>query len=497
MRSPRPEEQGLAEEAPLPPDAPRPVGRPAKRYRFRRAAGHVAGLDIGPHKVLCLVADLRGDIVASARADVGPEMSAAKRLAAARTVLRRATRGRSNLRALGVGTTGVVSEGKVVVSDRLPDWQGLDLAGALGSGRSHPVLTGNDTKLAALAEHWRGAAQGTDDLIYLLIGRSISLGLMLGGKLQMGYNGAAGEVGVLRDFGWYTAFDRFLTYGTGEPAARSSQAAKRVFDAVRQGDPEATAVVRAFVADLATGVAATVLTVDPQLVSLLDVQPGWRCWEVGAGGGSIARWLAGRAGAANVVSTDLHIEPLLALAELGIQVIRHDVSAEEPPGSGFDLIHARALLDHLPSREEVVARLAAALAPGGWLVIDAAWLAPEVSSEPAISRMAWAMDAIMNRTMGTDMIRWPRTLPRSLEAVGLVEVSAQATVPAMRGGSAQAGLVWYTLDAISQPALAAGLMTEDEIQTARDLLTDPSFVDYSYGLITARGRRDPQRGPRP
>jgi precorrin-6B methylase 2 len=223
-------------------------------------------------------------------------------------------------------------------------------------------------------------------------------------------------------------------------------------------------------------------------LSLLDVQPGWRCWEVGAGGGSIARWLADRAGAANVVSTDLHVEPLQDVAELGVHVICHDVSAEEPPGSGFDLIHARAVLDHLPSREEVVPRLAAALAPGGWLVIDAAWLAPEVSSEPAISRMAWAMDAVMNRAMGTDMIRWPRTLPRSLEAAGLVELSAQATVPAMRGRSAQAGLVWYTLDAISQPALAAGLLTEDEIQTARDLLTDPSFVDYSYGLITAWGR---------
>jgi methyltransferase family protein len=198
-----------------------------------------------------------------------------------------------------------------------------------------------------------------------------------------------------------------------------------------------------------------------------------------------------------VVCTDLHIEPLHPLAELGVRVIRHDVNADEPPGSGFDLIHARALLDHLPRREEVVRRLVAALAPGGRLVIDAAWLAPEVSSEPAISRMAWAMDTIMNRAMGTDMIRWPRTLPRSLGAAGLVEVSARATVPAMRGGSAQAGLVWYTLDAISQPALAAGLLTDDEIRTARDLLTDPAFVDYSYGLITAWGRREPQADAAP
>jgi predicted NBD/HSP70 family sugar kinase len=260
------EQQGLIEVALLPPDAPRPVGRPAKRFRFRRDAAHLAGLDIGAHKVLCLVADLRGDIVVSARADVRPDMSAAERLAAARAVVEEATRGR-DVRALGVGTTGVVSAGKVVVSNRLPDWQGLDLAGELGAGRPYPVLAGNDTKLATLAEHWRGAARDTDDVIYLLAGRSISLGLLIGGKLHAGYNGGAGEIGVLRDVGWYTVLDRFLSYGKDDPAAGpSSEAAKRVFDAVRRGDPQAAAIVEAFVADLATGVAATVLTIDPQLV---------------------------------------------------------------------------------------------------------------------------------------------------------------------------------------------------------------------------------------
>ncbi|WP_208905461.1 ROK family transcriptional regulator [Streptomyces melanosporofaciens] len=261
------EHQGLAEEVRLPPDAPRRVGRPAKRYRFRQDAGHVAGLDVGPHKVLCLVADLRGEIVASARADVGPHMSAAERLDVARDMVERATEGHDELRALGVGTTGVISAGKVVRSERLPDWQGLDLAAKLGAGRPYPVLAGNDTKLAALAEHWRGAARDVDDVVYLLVGRSISLGLLIGGKLHLGHNGGAGEIGVLRDLGWYTALDRMPAFGEDDPdAASDGEAAKRVFDAVRCGDPRAEAVVTAFVADLATGVAATVLTVDPQLV---------------------------------------------------------------------------------------------------------------------------------------------------------------------------------------------------------------------------------------
>ncbi len=215
--------QGLVEEVPLSPDAPRPVGRPAKRYRFRPEAGHVAGLEVGPHQALCLVADLRGEVVGRARAELTPDLDAPGRLAAAHRVLGAAVTGHANLRVLGVGTTGVVSGGKVVHGDRLPGWTGLDLPAEFGGGC--PVLAGNDTKLATLAEHWRGAAHGVDDVVYVRAGHTVSLGLLLGGKLHDGHNGAAGEIRALRQTGWSSSPGGFLEL-----------------------------------------VAATVLTVDPQLV---------------------------------------------------------------------------------------------------------------------------------------------------------------------------------------------------------------------------------------
>ncbi|WP_414940651.1 ROK family protein [Amycolatopsis sp. cmx-11-51] len=254
-------EQGLIEEVSLSPDAPRPVGRPAKRYRFRPEAGHVAGLEIGPHKALCLVADLRGDVVGRARADLTPAMAAPDRLGVAHRVLGAAVEGLPNVRVLGVGTTGVVSGGKVVRGERLPGWTGLDLPAEFGGGC--PVLAGNDTKLATLAEHWRGVAHGVDDVVYVRAGRTVSLGLLLDGNLHAGHNGAAGEIGALRQVGWYTALDRFLAFGDG---SGSAEATRRIFEALRDGDPEAEAIVAAFVTDLCVGVAATVLTVDPQLV---------------------------------------------------------------------------------------------------------------------------------------------------------------------------------------------------------------------------------------
>ncbi|MEV7549494.1 ROK family transcriptional regulator [Amycolatopsis sp. NPDC089917] len=193
--------QGLVEEVPLSPGAPRPVGRPAKRYRFRPESGQVAGLEVGSRQALCLVADLRGEVIGRVKADLTPEMAAADRLGTARRVLGVAVRGHTNVRVLGIGTTGVVSGGKVVRDDRLPGWTGVDLPVEFGGGC--PVLAGNDTKLATLAEHWRGVAHGVDDVVYVRAGRTVSLGLLLGGKLHDGHHGAAGEIGALRRAGGF------------------------------------------------------------------------------------------------------------------------------------------------------------------------------------------------------------------------------------------------------------------------------------------------------
>src|SRR3954447_14281136 len=57
---------------------PRP-GRPARLLRFRADSGHVLGIDIGANKLLVLVADLNGDVLASERRRVGARERAAGR----------------------------------------------------------------------------------------------------------------------------------------------------------------------------------------------------------------------------------------------------------------------------------------------------------------------------------------------------------------------------------------------------------------------------------
>src|ERR671930_453838 len=65
----------------------------------------------------------------------------------------------------------------------------------------------------------------------------------------------------------------------------------------------------------------------------LGAGPGWRCLEVGAGAGSIAMKLADRCGPRNVTATDLDTTALEPLAEFGVRVLRHDITADPRPGT--------------------------------------------------------------------------------------------------------------------------------------------------------------------
>jgi 2-polyprenyl-3-methyl-5-hydroxy-6-metoxy-1,4-benzoquinol methylase len=93
---------------------------------------------------------------------------------------------------------------------------------------------------------------------------------------------------------------------------------------------------------------------------------------VGAGGGSIAEWLAGQVGPdGRVLATDIDTRFLEQLShKKNVEVRRHDIVSDSLPERAFDLVHARLVLLHLPERDRVLGRMAAALKPGGWLLTE-------------------------------------------------------------------------------------------------------------------------------
>src|SRR5262249_14529585 len=99
------------------------------------------------------------------------------------------------------------------------------------------------------------------------------------------------------------------------------------------------------------------------------VTPGLRTCDVGAGLGTVAGWLMDASGEqATVVDLDVR-----HLGGRGFHEIQADITEPGFTPGVFDLVHARFLLMHLRDRENVLARMADWVRPGGWLVVSDAW----------------------------------------------------------------------------------------------------------------------------
>jgi SAM-dependent methyltransferase len=122
----------------------------------------------------------------------------------------------------------------------------------------------------------------------------------------------------------------------------------------------------------------------------LGVGPGWRCLDAGAGQGSFARWLASRVGPdGHVVAADVDVTLMADIDELNLDVREMDLTRDDLPRDSYDLVHTRLALLHIPERETVLARLAAALRPGGLLLLEEDDGFPILATASGEYRAAW------------------------------------------------------------------------------------------------------------
>ncbi|MEV0253991.1 ROK family transcriptional regulator [Streptomyces sp. NPDC050732] len=261
-------ERGLVGESTVE-SAERTPGRPARRFRFRTEAGCVLGADIGLHKMVLLLADLGGTVLAAHRRDIDPRLGGGARL----DLLRHGTEAfldahaprRAAVLARCVGVPGVVDTGGILNSVVVPEWSGVDMGRLLQDGRPGHTLVENDVNLAVLAERWQGAATLAGDVVCVLTGHRVSCSLTIGGRLHRGRRGGAGELGMLPLLGMSTAQEALKWPGARRAGESEVAALARAADTA---DPRALAAVADFADRIAPGIAALALAVDPELIVL-------------------------------------------------------------------------------------------------------------------------------------------------------------------------------------------------------------------------------------
>jgi glucokinase len=190
---------------------------------------------------------------------------------------------RYNFEKVGIGVPGVVAqkEGIVVACVNL-GWKMVPLVAMLKEKIHIPISVGNDANAACIAEVLFGGMAGYQDAILLTLGTGLGGGVISGGKLLLGHQGAGSEIGhmvigsndadcncgrngCLETFASATALIR--KYNQLNPNSPVHEA-KSVFDRLQNGDDHADATVEWFCDHFATGIVNLYNIFAPEVIAL-------------------------------------------------------------------------------------------------------------------------------------------------------------------------------------------------------------------------------------
>jgi 2-polyprenyl-3-methyl-5-hydroxy-6-metoxy-1,4-benzoquinol methylase len=240
------------------------------------------------------------------------------------------------------------------------------------------------------------------------------------------------------------------------------------------------------------------VALDPFTIELLKrtgVSSGWECLEVGAGGGSILKWIGGQVGpSGRAVGVDMNTAHLAELKKRPYEIIEAKITACADLGR-FDLIHVRYVLIHNTNAVEILTQLQRLLKPGGHLVIEepdfvsAEWIDEEHREfGDRVNRAICAMFSGMELDPG-----FGKRLPWITSRLGLYILRVEAITHLEPGGGPVALFMGDSAEALRAKYASTGEATEDEIDGYIQASRNPNSwaVYYStIGLIATSAAED-------
>lgn len=224
-------------------------------------------------------------------------------------------------------------------------------------------------------------------------------------------------------------------------------------------------------------------------IEALHPQPGWRCLEIGAATGSVARWLARRCPAGTTVATDMSLLHFGSVGESNLQSIVHDVTTDTFPDASFDFIHARYVFAHLRTRDDVIARALRWLVPGGILMLEEPADFPIQHSPDAEYReVTNAINGVLVSRGGSDL-DWARTFPRPLAAHGFLDIGLDAELAMVGGPRPMTRFYRLGLLQLAEPAAASGRTQVATVHRVAARALQDDFHELWCATIAAWGRR--------
>lgn len=263
--------------------APSTGGRPPSLLGIKADAGLILAADLGATHSRVAVTDLQAESMAEITAEIDIERGPVEVLswldAALKGLLGQIGRPMSDLRGVGIGLPGPVdfAHGMAVNPPIMAGWHLFGVAEHCRDLYGVPVLVDNDVNIMALGEY-SVMEPSVGDFIFVKVGTGIGSGLILGGHLHRGAQGAAGDIGHIR-----ATSDEALcrcgnngcleaTAGGGAIASRLRELGQDAADSrdvvklVQEGNRDAIRLVRAAGRLIGQVLASTVNLLNPALI---------------------------------------------------------------------------------------------------------------------------------------------------------------------------------------------------------------------------------------
>ncbi|MEH3090397.1 MAG: ROK family transcriptional regulator [Microbacterium arborescens] len=261
-------------------------GRPPSRVAFNPRARLAVGIDLGATHATVAICDLRNEVLASDTIDIavadGPERCLGDAAGLVRGALDGLGVDRSDVAAVGLGLPAPIDHetGRPQHPPIMPGWHDADVRGIVSALIPATVLVDNDVNVLALGEHV-ASWPDVDDLVYVKVSTGIGAGIISGGLLQHGAQGAAGDLGHIvvpwSPGGVRPADDRRELEDVASGAAiaadlrargSSARTALEVVDLVRRGDRAAIESVRQAGRELGAVLTTVVALLAPSVIVL-------------------------------------------------------------------------------------------------------------------------------------------------------------------------------------------------------------------------------------
>ena len=193
-------------------------GGVATLFEINGKRAHSIALALAPRKIAARAVGVDGKTVFDAEREVALDSAAGDVIAVAKEILAEASgTADSPLESVCVSVANPVDPrtGETVALENSAYAAGrFNAVRELGIRAPH-IVVDNDVNWATLAERHLGAMGGEDNFVYIYLGDGLGAGLFLGGALQRGHSGMAGEIGYLRDLDGRDLTEGLAAHGFG------------------------------------------------------------------------------------------------------------------------------------------------------------------------------------------------------------------------------------------------------------------------------------------